>query len=186
MTRDGLGEPRTFDGRPPHDLAARIWGPYPDPFPGPMRMMTGYEVTYGEHMVLSSVCATCHTLSTEHGGASFPEQSPYLEWRNSVFSYEDGVTGESRSCQACHMPDQGPMRIAHNPGGRDFPFLDQRPEVRGHRFVGGNAFMLELMADHAEELGVLASPEALRETARATRRQLEHDTARASHPGPTA
>lgn len=178
MTGEGLGQPETFDGRPPHDLQARIWGPYPEPFPGPMRAFTGYEVTYGEHTVLSSLCATCHTLTTEHAGSSFPEQSPYLEWRNSVFSYENGMTEESRSCQACHMPDQGSMRIAHNPGGRDFPFLDDRPEVRGHRFVGGNAFMLELMADHAEELEIQAPPEALRETARQTRRQLAEDTAR--------
>lgn len=156
-------------------------------------MMTGYEVTFGSHTVRSSVCATCHTLATHHaapsaeggrgGGAEasgvavFPEQSPYLEWRNSDFSYEDGVTAASRSCQACHMPDQGSMRIAHNPGGRDFPFVGERPEVRGHRFVGGNAFMLDLMADHAEELGIEAPAGALRETARATRRQLAEDTA---------
>lgn len=180
ITAEGLGEPETFNGLPPHDLLARIWGPYPEPFPGPMRVFTGYEVTYGEHTVLSSLCATCHTLTTEHAGSTFPEQSPYLEWRNSVFSYESGMTAESRSCQACHMPDQGSMRIAHNPGGRDFPFLDDRPEVRGHRFVGGNAFMLELMADHADELGIEAPPAALRDTARATRRQLAQDTATVS------
>jgi hypothetical protein len=153
-----------------------------------MRAHTGYEVTYGEHMVLSSVCATCHTLTTDHAGPDFPEQSPYLEWRNSVFSYEDGLTEDSKSCQQCHMEDQGAMRVAHNPNGGDFPFLIDRPEVRGHRFVGGNAFMLELMADHAEELGVLAPPAALRDTAALTRRQLQERTAtiaieEASHDG---
>ena len=177
MTGEGLGEPQTFNGMPPHDLRARIWGPYPNPVPGPMRMHTGYEATFGRHTVQSTLCATCHTLTTHHAGSDFPEQSPYLEWRNSVYSYEDGMTDESRSCQACHMPDQGAMRIAHNPGGRDFPFLRERPEVRGHRFVGGNAFMLELMADQADELGILAPPAALRETARETRRQLAEDTA---------
>lgn len=177
ITGEALREPQTFNGLPPHDRLPRIWGPYPNPVAGPMRVHTGYEVTYGQHMVESSLCATCHTLTTHHAGSDFPEQSPYLEWRNSVFSYEDGMTDESRSCQACHMPDQGSMRIAHNPGGRDFPFLGDRTEVRGHRFVGGNAFMLELMADHAEELGILAPPEALRETARETRRQLAEDTA---------
>jgi hypothetical protein len=178
MTGEGLGEPSTFDGLPPHDLQARIWGPYPDPASGPMRVHTGYEVTYGEHMVLSSVCATCHTQTSHHGGEAFPEQSPYLEWRNSVYSYEDEVTEDSRSCQQCHMEDQDEMRIAHNPGGFDFGFIDERPEVRGHRFVGGNAFMLDLMADHAAELGILAPPGALRETAEQTRRQLARRTAR--------
>ncbi|MGD2018593.1 MAG: multiheme c-type cytochrome [Planctomycetota bacterium] len=178
MTGEGLGEPSTFEGFPPHDLEARLYGPYPDPAAGPMRVHTGYEVTYGEHMVLSSVCATCHTQSSHFGGEAFPEQSPYLEWRNSVFSYEEEVTEDSRSCQQCHMEDQDELRIAHNPGGFDFGFVDERPEVRGHRFMGGNAFMLELMADHAEELGVLAPPEALRETAALTRRQLARRTAR--------
>tara|TARA_R110002096_G_scaffold24453_12_gene77169 strand:- start:39722 stop:41326 length:1605 start_codon:yes stop_codon:yes gene_type:complete len=188
MTADGLGTAATFNGLPPHDLQARIWGPYPDPVPGPMRAHTGYEVTFGEHMVLSSVCATCHTLTTNHAGPDFPEQSPYLEWRNSIYSYEDGVTEDSQSCQQCHMEDQGEMRLAHNPNGGDFPFLTKRPEVRGHRFIGGNTFMLELMADHAEELGILAPPAALRDTADLTRQQLQNKTAKlsiehASHDG---
>ena len=177
ISAEGLGDPATFNGMPPHDLQARIWGPYPDPVPGPMRRFTGYEVSYGPHMVESALCATCHTLTTHHAGSSFPEQSPYLEWRNSVFSYETQATEDSRSCQACHMPDQGAMRIAHNPAGFDFNFVSDRPEVRGHRFVGGNAFMLELMADNAADLGVQASPAALRATALATRRQLAEDTA---------
>jgi hypothetical protein len=175
---EGLGTPETWSGHPPMDREARLYGPYPEPFVGPMRVNTGYEVTYGPHMVLSSLCATCHTLETHHGEEAFLEQGAYLEWRNSVYSYESkGVTEETRSCQACHMPDVGPTRLAHNPGGRDFPFLDERPEVRSHRIVGGNARLLDLLAAGGEALGAPGTPEQYRDTARATREQLQGRTA---------
>ncbi len=177
MTGEGLGTPETFSGLAPFDFEARIHGPYPEPITGPMVNMTGYEPTYGPHMVLSSQCATCHTLFTPHGEGAFPEQTPYLEWRNSVFSYEDGIDQQSRSCQACHMEDQGELVIAHNPMGGDFPFLEPRPEVRGHRFMGGNAFMLELLADNAEELDLAVTPDDLRTTARETSHQLSRRSA---------
>lgn len=171
---DGLGTPETYGGNLPIALEARMFGPYPDPVPGPMRVHTGYEVSFGGHMVQSALCATCHTLETSHtpGAEPFLEQGPYLEWRNSVYSYEDRLTAESRSCQACHMPEQGDLVLAHNPGGRDFPFLDPRPEVRSHRIVGGNAFLLDMLAEHADELGAAAAPEDYAETARATREFL--------------
>ena len=41
MTGEGLGTPATFEGFPPHDLEARLYGPYPDPATGPMRVHTG-------------------------------------------------------------------------------------------------------------------------------------------------
>lgn len=171
---DGLGTPETFAGNLPISLEARMFGPYPDPVPGPMRVHTGYEVSFGGHMVQSALCATCHTLETSHtpGAEPFLEQGPYLEWRNSVYSYEDGLTAESRSCQACHMPEQGDLVLAHNPSGGDFPFLDPRPEVRSHRIVGGNAFLLDMLAEHTDELGAAADPEDYAETARATREFL--------------
>jgi hypothetical protein len=49
--------------------------------------------------------------------------------------------------------------------------------------VGGNAFMLDLLREHRDELGVEASAEDLARTARATRAQLAHDTARVSIDG---
>ena len=174
---EGLGEPGTWSGHPVMDREARLYGPYPDPITGPMRVNTGYEVTYGPHTVLSSLCATCHTHETHHGSEPFLEQGPYLEWRNSVYSYEGtGVDSRTRSCQACHMADAGATRLAHNPGGRDFPFLDERPEVRSHRIVGANARLLDLLAAGGEEFGAPGTPEQYRETAAATREQLRGRT----------
>lgn len=175
---DGLGSESTFSGNLPFSMEARLFGPYPNPNPGPMRVNTGYEVTYGPHMVGSNLCATCHTLETSHGEGSFLEQAAYLEWRNSVYSYEtDGVTDETRSCQSCHMQDVGSMRIAHNPGGRDFGFTRERPEVRSHRIVGGNARVLDLLGKHGEQLGAPGTAADYERTARATREQLRGRTA---------
>ena len=50
--------------------------------------------------------------------------------------------------------------------------LPARDPYRAHAFVGGNAFLLELLADHRDELGVQADASALRRMAKATRRQL--------------
>ncbi|HIF39764.1 MAG TPA: hypothetical protein EYQ74_01530 [Planctomycetes bacterium] len=175
---DGLGDEATFDGHPPLSLDARLFGPYPEPFTGPMLNMTGYEVTYGPHMVGSSLCGTCHTLRTHpsSGADPFLEQSPYLEWRNSDFSYEQGATEKSRSCQACHMTDVGSMKIAHAPSGFDFAFLEDRPEVRTHGIVGGNAMLLDLLAANGEELGALASTADYERLAVKTRQQLGGQT----------
>lgn len=178
---EGLGEESSFNGNLPTSLEARMFGPYPEPFTGPMLVNTGYEPTYGPHMVQSSLCGSCHTLETHHapGADPFLEQSSYLEWRNSEFSYEEtGVTETTRSCQACHMPDVGSMRIAHNPMGGDFGFLEDRPEVRGHRFVGGNALLLDILGNNREELGARAPKESYELMAAATRDQLAGRSAR--------
>jgi hypothetical protein len=60
--------------------------------------------------------------------------------------------------------------------GRDFP-IPPRP-YRAHLFVGGNAFLLDLLARHRQELGVIAPAAALERMARATRAQLADRTAR--------
>ncbi len=179
MTGEGLGERSTMDGNLPLDYDLNLYGPYPEPFQGPMAAMTGYDINFGQHMVESSMCATCHTLETAHapGAKPFLEQSPYLEWRNSVYSYEDGPTEESRSCQACHMAGMGDMKLAHNPGGFDFPFLEDREQVRSHSIVGGNAFLLDMLAIGKETLGVLSPLDSLAKSAQETRRQLEQRTA---------
>ncbi len=177
VTPEGLGTEATFHGNLPMDLATNLYGPYPDPFDGPMAAMSGYQVKFGAHMVESSLCATCHTLETGHGSAKFLEQSPYLEWRNSIYTHEQGITETSQSCQACHMPVMGDMRLAHNPGGRDFPFLFERPEVRSHAIVGGNSFLLDMLRMGREALGVRASAEELQSMADLTRDQLSQATA---------
>ena len=116
----GLGERETWSGRPNFTAERVIFGPFADPAPQPMQNLVRYTPKHAEHIHRSALCATCHTLHTEHHGTPFPEQTPYLEWRNSVFNDENGATDESRSCQQCHMTDLGATRIARNPMGRDF------------------------------------------------------------------
>lgn len=172
---DGLGSEATFAGKPRIEKGRKIFGPYPDPAGGPMRMHASYEPNQGAHVQTSALCGSCHTLHTGHTGEQFPEQTPYLEWRNSVFSDENGRTASSRTCQECHMAVVGNTRIARNPAGRDF-LIQVRPDVRSHAFVGGNAFMLDLLAANRERLGVRASAAALEKNAQASRRLLTEET----------
>jgi len=173
-----LGEATTFNGALPVGRDATIFGPFKDPATAPMRMHTGFTPTHGAHISSSALCGSCHTLFTQSGpNGPFLEQAPYLEWRNSVYSDEQGASAQSRSCQECHMPDSGSMKIARNPRGFDFN-IAVRSDVRAHTFVGGNVLLAEMLRDNAHELGVKASNEALERIAAATRAQLAHSTAR--------
>lgn len=186
-----LGEPETFGGQLRLDTERRIYGPHADPVPGPMRMHTRYTPSLGPHLTRAALCGTCHTLFTDHhaadgsaSGARLPEQTPYLEWRNSIFNDELETPGPgARSCQGCHVPttdldgQELETRLAHNPGGRDFPFLQPRRPVGRHVFVGGNVLVPAILRDHAAELGVEAPPQAFDATLAATRAQLERRTA---------
>jgi hypothetical protein len=173
---EGLGTPETFHGRPRIEKGRIIYGPYADPAEGPMRMHAGYTPTEGAHLKSSGHCASCHTLFTRHTGGEFPEQTPFLEWRNSAFTDEGGRTETSKTCQECHMPRSAPTKIARNPMGRDFN-IPVREDYGAHLFVGGNAFMLDLLRQGAERLGVKAPAAAFERLAAATRKQLAEDTA---------
>jgi cytochrome c2 len=171
----GLGEEATFGGKGRVERGRKVFGPFEQPLAQPMRDFAGYEVTHGAHVQRAGLCATCHTNVTRHGAEPFPEQTPYFEWQNSEFSDENGRTAASRTCQECHMPDLGASRIARDPAGADFLSVVRSP-YRSHAFVGGNASLLDLLADHGDALGVTAPVAALRATARATRRQLGEAT----------
>ncbi|MCA8976983.1 MAG: hypothetical protein KDC98_19825 [Planctomycetes bacterium] len=171
-----LGEESTFSGRPNFTSERRIFGPFADPATRPMQNLVRYTPTHAEHVRSAAMCGSCHTLHTEHNGTAFPEQTPYLEWRNSEFSDEEGRTEKSQTCQECHMPDLGASRLARNPMGFDFN-IAVREGYRGHSIVGGNAFMLEILNDNREELDVIAEPEALQRMATAARKQLAERTA---------
>lgn len=172
-----LGTDDSFSGRPTFDDERRIFGPFADVAIGPMRNMVRYTPTQGAHVRKAALCGSCHTLFTEHQGTPFPEQTPYLEWRNSDFTDEGGPNDEALTCQQCHMPETGATRIARNPMGFDFA-IPARDGYRAHAFVGGNAFVLDMLRKHREDLGVTAEPEALSRMAVATRRQLAESTAR--------
>jgi len=172
-----LGTEAVFSGRPHFSAERKIFGPFADVATGPMQNQVRYTPTHGPHVQTSALCGSCHTLFTEHHGTPFPEQTPYLEWRNSEFDDERGVTATSRTCQQCHMARTGATRIARNPMGLDF-VIPPREGYAAHAFVGGNAFMLEMLRDHRDELDVTAETAAFDRMAAATRRQLAESTAR--------
>ncbi|NNE71317.1 MAG: hypothetical protein HKN29_13260 [Rhodothermales bacterium] len=165
---DNLGQDESFSGGYAIGHDQTIYGPYTEPFGWPMLAMSGYEPVFGEHMGSSELCATCHTLFTdsvdETGQVTgrLPEQTPYLEWLNSSYP------GEDIQCQTCHMPvESAPVPIANTPRG-----LDARAPFYRHEFVGGNAFMLSVLRDNAEELGVTAETVHFDSTIARTRRML--------------
>ena len=179
-----LGEVASFSGNPDIGLDRILYGPYPDPFFQPMRMHSAFTATEGAHIQESALCGSCHTLLTKPApdAPDFPEQTPYLEWRNSVYSTEGERSDQSKSCQDCHMRDLGTQTIARSPAGGDFN-LEDRPHYRSHLTVGGNAFMLEIFRDASKELGVQADRASMDRVIAATRQQLTRSTARVSIEG---
>lgn len=191
ITDKGLGKPESFTGHFHLNTEGKIYGPHADPFPMPMRHHTGYEPTQSTHIMKSALCATCHTVKTNsvdrHGKSTaqgeFHEQTPYLEWRNSIFNDEiKNPSKQARSCQSCHMPQhdedgqQIKTMIAHNPGGRDFPFLPDRSPYGRHTMVGANAFMTRILRDNAEALGITAPAAAFNASLKQIETMLRHKT----------
>lgn len=146
-----------------------IYGGYPNPVGAVMRRFTGYTPSMSEHVGDSAHCATCHVLYTpvldtetaEPTGDEFLEQGVYFEWQNSVFG--DGREKEAH-CQDCHMPDPAPdeyaSRLALRPNGAvntGWPERGPNPPYRQHTMVGANTWMLSLLSDARETLGIASS-----------------------------
>lgn len=152
---ENLGEEESFSGGFEIDASTEppnrpMYGPYETPFGMPMQNHTGFMPVYGEHTNQAELCATCHTLLTSYVDAEgnilgeFPEQTPYIEWENSVFG------NAATPCQSCHMPvAQGGVTISLMPGN-----LPPREPFFKHFFVGGNAFILNMLSDWGADLGV--------------------------------
>jgi len=163
-----LGSPASFTGHYEIGTNRLIFGPYQEVFTMPMQHHVDYTPVHGAHVQDSKLCATCHTLFTPILDANgkvlgeFPEQTPYLEWQNSAYARQ------GRHCQDCHMPRvDAPVKVASRP-----PWLEKRAPFWKHQFVGGNAFMLELLADNARVLKPNAEPGQLRAMAERTRENL--------------
>jgi hypothetical protein len=127
-----------------------------------MRSAATFEPTRAAHMQSSELCATCHTLFTtarDDAGreiGTLPEQVPYQEWLHSAY-------GATNSCQSCHMPEVAAESPIASVLGQP------RPNVSQHTFLGGNAFMLDVLRRYRGELGVKALPHELEASAAATR-----------------
>ena len=135
-----------------------------------MQNASGFRPEQGLHLSTSELCATCHTLYTPYVDATgniageFPEQVPYFEWFYSDYR-------RTQTCQNCHMPEaEGGVTVSNvNPVLRS-PFSR-------HVFVGGNAYMMQVLKDFGEELMVTASSEQYEATKELTIEQLNSRTA---------
>ncbi len=188
---NGLGQPERFSGKYVIGSERLIYGPHAAPFERPMEMRSGFVPVAADHMRSSALCATCHTLYTDAHrpdgtpvGQRLPEQTPYLEWRNSAFSTERADPGPlAADCQGCHTPtrdvDGAPIStaIARRPDGSDFPPIGDRSPYGRHVFVGGNTLIPAILRDNAATLRPPAPAEAFDAVIAAARAQLEQRTA---------
>jgi len=135
-----------------------------------MQNVSGFRPEQGLHLSESELCATCHTLYTPYVDATgniageFPEQTPYFEWFYSDYR-------RTQTCQDCHMPEAE--------GGVTVSNLSQvlRSPFSKHVFVGGNAYIIQVLKEFGEELMVTASSEQFEATKELTIEQLGSRTA---------
>jgi hypothetical protein len=174
---DNFGEESSFDGgfivdTQKKDEEREIFGPF-DVDTGRTRVMhssVGFTPTKVDHLQRAELCAGCHTLLTHaiddknNPAGNLPEQVPYQEWLHSDYA-------KTNTCQSCHMPVvEGEAPITSTLG-------KTHTDVRRHVFVGGNAFVLRILKDHRDELGVIAPPDELEASAARIEQQLANTTA---------
>lgn len=179
----------TFDGNFTMNRGREIYGPHDTPFGQPMSVRTGFQPTKGDHIMRSAQCASCHTLRTDAvradgtpTGGRLAEQTPYLEWQNSVYNDEvASPAAEAASCQGCHSPqtDQDGNGITTKIAEGGFPISPRTPIGR-HLFLGGNTLIPQILRDQRARLNPLAPDAALTEVIAQTRDQLQRRTARLS------
>ena len=167
---DNLGTLESFSGGYVINEERKIFGPHRNPATAPMINHVNYTPTHATHVTESKLCATCHTLlhepSEENEEWGFPEQTPYLEWRNSIYNNEENPDSpEGKACQACHQPtfdEEGYIqtRIARSPPGGDF-LINPREPFGQHTFVGANAVIPQILKTERETLNSPGTDEVL-------------------------
>ena len=153
---DNFGMVTSYSGHFQIDPDSIIYGPYENPEINAMTAMAAFLPVYTTHMNQSELCATCHTLFTPYLdnqgqiAGDFPEQTPYLEWKNSIYP------AQNTQCQDCHMPKiYDPVDIASIPQNHQV----YRSPFWQHSFVGGNVYMLEMLKNNISTLGLTATAE---------------------------
>lgn len=169
-----------------HFDSARVWGPYTQDQINPaiMEFFVGFTPDQGSHILDGRVCAGCHTainqpfdLQGVPTGTSFFEQTMWQEYSNSIYY------GTGHNCRSCHMPRiEDSVRLAS-----EYIFLPGQSPFGKHHLTGGGTFMLKLMKDQIEALGIpatavqfdstIARSEALRRTSMSMDLQLRERTA---------
>jgi len=156
-----------------HYDSARVWGPYTDQQINPaiMQYFVGYTPDQGQHILDGRVCAGCHTLITQTAdldgnftGGQFTEQAMWQEYKNSVYY------GTEQNCRGCHIPRiQDSVVLAS-----EYIFLPGQSPYGKHHLAGGNTFMLNVLKDHIDDLGIPATETEFDSTIARTRHNLRH------------
>ncbi|MEO0310815.1 MAG: hypothetical protein RIQ89_472 [Bacteroidota bacterium] len=142
-----------FNGLIPFDTNRFVYGPFFNPMQGPMQLYTGLEPAYSAHVSEGKFCSPCHTLISNtvdlngnYTGGTFVEQATYHEWLNSSYP------AQAITCQTCHMPEiEDPVKIAVGYIG-----LPGRSPFNLHTFSGANSFMVNLIKQNKNSLGITA------------------------------
>jgi len=142
-----------------------------------MTSFVGIEPVGHPKVSQSEYCAGCHTLQTNtvdlsgnFTGGLFVEQATYHEWLNSSYNNDELLQQE---CQGCHMPRLDESIVIAS----GYAFLPGREPFGQHWLVGGNTFMLELMKNRIEELGIAATTEQYDVVIDRTLNLLQNETA---------
>ena len=151
----GLGTPSSFTGGFGVGFDRQIFGPHQGPKTGPMQFFVSYTPVQADHITSSALCASCHTVIVNpldrHGnatGGKVIEQASYLEWCNSDYNDENGGA-LAAPCVHCHMPssdEDGQAIVTRIARVKDV--LSERQPFGRHTLVGGNAYMLRMLADN--------------------------------------
>ena len=146
----------------------KIYGPYTNPKTMPMQNNVQFTPEYSPHINESKLCATCHNLETPviatDGNLTdftFPEQAAYTEWEYSDFN-------GTQSCQDCHMPKAEGGVIISTKGN-----VGERSPFYQHKFLGANTYMLDILKNNRQKLGVLADKTRFNESITDTREFLK-------------
>jgi mono/diheme cytochrome c family protein len=167
-----LGLPESYSGgfaidRELPEGQRLLFGPYSveEDQADDMQAGSGYVPAQGLHLSTSELCATCHTLYLAPPGAQggdpqlFPLQVTYFEWFYSSHR-------RSQTCQDCHMPEaEGGVRVASTSTNLRSPYAQ-------HTFAGANAYLLRILGQFADVLGVPASAEQLMQAVDRSRENL--------------
>ncbi|MCE9576670.1 MAG: hypothetical protein K8W52_26220 [Deltaproteobacteria bacterium] len=151
-----LGDEVSFSGGFAIGYDRTLYGRYADPSRMPMQLIVNYTPAFGAQIASAALCGTCHTVVLPTPTGEVVEQATFLEWRSSSFAAQD------QPCQFCHVPttdDAGgaiTTAIAGYPSG-----LAARTPVGRHGFVGGNSYVLSLLADGVAWAGTNATADEL-------------------------
>lgn len=169
QSQDSIGQ--LFSGNLRFD-SAMAYGPYMNMFASPMISFVGYNPQFASHVTDGTFCAGCHTLITQtvdlqgnYTGNDFVEQATYHEWVNSV--YENTV-----SCQSCHVPRINDAVVI----SANYLFLTGHSPYGLHHFQGANTFMLQILRENIQDLGLTADTTQFDSTIARTNRMLQHQT----------